>query len=64
MLHTADTYKGDSGAPVWIEVDEQRRLVGIHVDAEVPGAYNKAVHLDPNIVSVLRSWRKYYGVAP
>jgi hypothetical protein len=67
LLHTADTAKGQSGSPVWMRfADGTRYLVGIHVDAhrvvdaatgrEKPIAANVAVHLSPEVVTVVRSW--------
>jgi V8-like Glu-specific endopeptidase len=67
LLHTADTYKGQSGSPVWMQFnDGSRYLVGIHVGAHlvhdkttgrpVPVAANKAVHLSADVLALVRSW--------
>jgi V8-like Glu-specific endopeptidase len=67
LLHTADTFGGQSGAPVWMEfTDGSRYLVGIHVDAHVvtdattgrplPITANKAVHLSADVLALVRSW--------
>jgi V8-like Glu-specific endopeptidase len=67
LLHTADTAKGQSGSPVWMRFnDGSRYLVGIHVDAhrvtdaatgrELPITANKAVHLSPDVMALVRSW--------
>ena len=34
MYHTADTYQGQSGAPIWLTPGQTLNLVGIHVDQE------------------------------
>ncbi|HEY6745861.1 MAG TPA: trypsin-like peptidase domain-containing protein [Mycobacteriales bacterium] len=67
LLHTADTYGGQSGAPVWMEfTDGSRYLVGVHVDKHVitdattgrplPVTANKAVHLSADVLALVRSW--------
>lgn len=63
LKHTADTHEGQSGSPVWMRFrDGTRFLVGIHVgvgtrDAATNAALNnRAVHLSPDVVSLVRSW--------
>jgi V8-like Glu-specific endopeptidase len=67
MLHTADTHKGQSGSPVWIKFSNgSRYLVGVHVDAhrvidaatgrQRPVTANRAVHLTPEVLQVVRQW--------
>ena len=67
LLHTADTYEGQSGSPVWMQFnDGSRYLVGIHVGAHVvvdgttgrrlPVTANKAVHLSADVLALVRSW--------
>lgn len=66
LLHTADTFEGQSGSPVWMTARDGRRLlVGIHLGARIlknkktgaklPVTTNKAVHLSPAVVSWVRS---------
>jgi hypothetical protein len=67
LLHTADTHRGQSGSPVWIKFsDGSRYLVGVHVDAhrvidaatgrQRPVTANRAVHLTPEVLQVVRQW--------
>jgi len=67
LLHTADTFGGQSGAPVWMQFnDGSRFLVGIHtgpntvIDGvtgrELPVTANKAVHLSADVLARVRSW--------
>ena len=71
LLHTADTHKGQSGSPVWMEFnDGSRYLVGVHVNAhrvfvatddaspvrELPITANMAVHLSDDVLRLVRSW--------
>jgi V8-like Glu-specific endopeptidase len=63
LQHTADTHEGQSGSPVWMRFrDGTRFLVGIHVgvgtrDATTSAALNnRAVHLSPDVVALVRSW--------
>ena len=66
IVYTADTAKGQSGSPVWIRfTDGTRSLVGVHVDRHLEfdaGVRrmalrgNKAVHLDTDMIALVRSW--------
>jgi len=67
LLHTADTFEGQSGAPVWMQFnDGSRFLVGIHtgpntvIDGatgrQLPVTANKAVHLSADVLQRVRSW--------
>jgi len=67
LLHTADTFEGQSGAPVWMQFnDGSRFLVGIHTGANIvidgatgrrlPVTANKAVHLSADVLKLVRSW--------
>ena len=63
LHHTADTHKAQSGSPVWMLFrDGTRYLVGIHTgpgttDAVTQRALNnRAVHLSPDVVALVRSW--------
>lgn len=63
LLHTADTHEGQSGSPVWMGFnDGSRYLVGIHVGAGTKDvttglfSNNRAVHLSPEVVALVRSW--------
>ena len=66
IVYSADTAKGQSGSPVWIRFsDGTRSLVGVHVDRHLeydPGVRrmvlrgNKAVHLDADVMALVRSW--------
>jgi V8-like Glu-specific endopeptidase len=67
LLHTADTFGGQSGAPVWMQFnDGSRFLVGIHTGANIvldgvtgrqlPVTANKAVHLSADVLKLVRSW--------
>jgi len=58
IAHTADTYHGDSGAPVWTDVEGVPCLVGIHSRPGRAGVFNLAAHLNPGVVALLRAWRK------
>jgi hypothetical protein len=67
FLHTADTYGGQSGAPVWMEFnDGSCYLIGIHVGGYdvfegdpprlKPVIANQAVHLSADVLALVRSW--------
>lgn len=63
LLHTADTHLAQSGSPVWMKFgDGTRYLVGIHTGPGVRDAVtrralnNRAVHLSPEMVALVRSW--------
>jgi V8-like Glu-specific endopeptidase len=67
LLHTADTFEGQSGAPVWVRATEgSRYLVGIHLGARIqrdpktkkrlPVTANKARDLDVDALTLIRSW--------
>lgn len=67
LLYDADTFEGQSGAPVWVRTtDGSRYLAGIHLGARVqrdvktglrlPVTANKARHLDADTVTLIRSW--------
>jgi V8-like Glu-specific endopeptidase len=63
LHHTADTHKAQSGSPVWMLFrDGTRYLVGIHTgpgttDADTKRALNnRAVHLSPEVVALVKSW--------
>lgn len=66
VLYTADTYKGQSGSPVWIRFRSGRRaLVGVHVhrhDEWIPASRrygltgNRGVHLDSDVLALIRGW--------
>ena len=62
FLHTADTYGGQSGSPVWMKFKNgERWVVGVHSDAiekKVKGqyVYNRAVHLSTDAVAAVRIW--------
>jgi V8-like Glu-specific endopeptidase len=65
VLHTADTFKGQSGSPVWMRFTSGRRsLVGVHVNSTlIPNptgtgtiTVNRAVHLSPDVLALIRSW--------
>ena len=64
FFHTADTYAGQSGSPVWIKFTNGRRyLVGVHVDAhrvivDDKFSHNIAVHLSNHVLAIVRSWIK------
>jgi V8-like Glu-specific endopeptidase len=66
LLHTADTYRGQSGAPVWmLTPNGSRYLVGIHLGARIrrlplncvrlPITDNHAVHLTADVIAWVRS---------
>jgi V8-like Glu-specific endopeptidase len=63
LLHTADTGKGQSGSPMWMRFrDGTWYLVGIHTgsgtedDATGLFSNNRAVHLSPEVVALVKSW--------
>jgi V8-like Glu-specific endopeptidase len=62
FLHTADTYGGQSGSPVWMKFrNGQRWVVGVHsapIERKVKGeyVYNRAVHLSKDALTAVRSW--------
>jgi hypothetical protein len=73
LLYDADTFKGQSGAPVWVRTtDGSRYLVGIHLGAHVqrdtktglrlPITANKARHLDADTLTLIRSWTPQMAV--
>jgi V8-like Glu-specific endopeptidase len=63
LLHTADTYGGQSGGPVWMRfANGSRILVGIHVAPQqnridgAPAKGNQAVHISDRVLAMIRSW--------
>lgn len=63
LLHTADTHQAQSGSPVWMKFrDGTRYLVGIHTGSGMTDAVtdrtlnNRAVHLSPEVVALVKSW--------
>jgi V8-like Glu-specific endopeptidase len=67
MIHTVDTFGGQSGAPIWIRYKNRRNLVGIHVSGgeqyqkdNDPKIYtsNFAVWITEDVLSEIRSWMK------
>jgi V8-like Glu-specific endopeptidase len=70
LPHTADTHEGQSGSPVWMRFKNGTRyLVGIHTGAgtkdATSGDYlnNRAVHLGPDVVALVKSWMPGVSVA-
>jgi V8-like Glu-specific endopeptidase len=55
IFHTADTYDGQSGAPICMTINQQLHLVGIHTDKDTPQR-NKGVRVTRRMLRELRSW--------
>ena len=55
FYHTADTYQGQSGAPVGIYIDKLLHLAGIHVDKH-DAQHNKAMPVTARMLNDLRTW--------
>jgi V8-like Glu-specific endopeptidase len=64
FLHTADTYAGQSGSPVWIKFKNgERWVVGVHIDrypliVDDLYTHNVAVHLSERVLTSVRGWIK------
>jgi V8-like Glu-specific endopeptidase len=59
---TADTTKGQSGSPIWIDEGGKSKLVGIAVGAS--GQSNFAVRVTRELIRQLRTWIAADGVTP
>lgn len=55
FFHTADTYSGQSGAPVGIYINKLLHLAGIHVDKH-DAQHNKAMPVTARMLDDLRAW--------
>jgi V8-like Glu-specific endopeptidase len=61
LEHTADTYDGESGGPIWLRRDQVLELVGVH-GGEVPPpsgqpvARNRGARVTPDMLKQLRDW--------
>ena len=59
FFYAIDTYGGQSGAPVWIELDENgnRQVVGIHTYG-IGGSFklNSATRITPTILTDIKQW--------
>lgn len=55
LYHTADTYKGQSGAPVCLRIGKTLHLAGIHTAAESP-YYNKGLLVTERMLRNLCVW--------
>ena len=66
MRHTVDTFKGQSGAPVWIRYKHRRYMVGIHVapatyesrEDEVLPTSNYAVRITRSLLRQIYAWMR------
>ncbi|UJB71723.1 trypsin-like serine protease [Acaryochloris sp. 'Moss Beach'] len=57
FFYSADTYRGTSGAPVWLETSSGRFVVGIHTYG-IRGGFtlNSATRINREVLQDLRSW--------
>ena len=55
LFHTADTYEGQSGAPICLSRDRTPHLVGIHT-AQDTAARNQGVRVTRRMLQELRGW--------
>jgi V8-like Glu-specific endopeptidase len=55
VLHTADTYEGQSGAPICLTVDNKYHLVGIHTGSE-NSSRNNGVRVTRRMLGELVAW--------
>ncbi len=54
-----DTYKGQSGSPVWLRWRNFRSIVAIHAardDPNSPPVANRGVHITPGVLRDIRRW--------
>ncbi len=55
ITYEIDTMGGQSGAPVWIKVGEQRYCVGIHTNGH--GSGNSATRIIQEVFNNIRNWK-------
>jgi V8-like Glu-specific endopeptidase len=55
LYHTADTYEGESGAPMCLTIDQKLHLVGIHTGSDNPQR-NEGLRVTRRMLKELRSW--------
>lgn len=55
LFHTADTYDGQSGAPIWLSVDGLLHLVGVHTAPE-DAQRNRGVRVTRRMLRELCAW--------
>ena len=59
FYYAIDTYGGQSGAPVWIELDNtgNRQVVGVHTYG-IGGSFqlNSATRITPTILTDIKQW--------
>lgn len=55
VFHTADTYEGQSGAPICLSLDQKLHLVGIHTDSDNPQR-NQGVRVTRRMLRELCAW--------
>ena len=55
MFHTADTFKGQSGAPICLLRDRVLHLVGIHIDGDNPQR-NQGQRLTRRLLDEIAAW--------
>lgn len=55
VFHTADTYEGQSGAPICLSADGRLNLVGIHIDKS-DSQRNKGVRVTRRMLGEICSW--------
>jgi V8-like Glu-specific endopeptidase len=55
LRYRIDTFEGQSGAPVWLDVNGTPVVVGVHVSGAL--GTNAAVRINDDVRELLRSWR-------
>jgi V8-like Glu-specific endopeptidase len=55
VFHTADTYEGQSGAPIYLTVDQKLHLVGVHTSPD-SAQRNKGVRVTRRMLLELCQW--------
>ncbi|RYF71781.1 MAG: serine protease [Cytophagaceae bacterium] len=55
ITYDIDTMGGQSGAPVWIKVGEQRYCVGIHTNGHTSG--NSATRIVQDVFNNIKNWK-------
>ncbi|WP_375445813.1 trypsin-like serine peptidase [uncultured Fibrella sp.] len=55
ITYDIDTMGGQSGAPVWVKVGEQRYCVGIHTNGHISG--NSATRIVQDVFNNIKNWK-------
>lgn len=56
LFHTADTYKGQSGAPICFIADQKLNLVGVHTEYDNNSQRNKGMRVTRTMLKNLCAW--------